>query len=552
MPENGYQNRIISSAIILGVASLASRIVGLVRERVLTTTFGAGDTFDAFVAAFRIPDFIFNLVVVGALSAAFIPLFTEKLVNSKSGKSEANTFAISVLNLVIVIVASFSALYAVLAPHIVPLITPGFSGEKLALTISLSRIMAIQPILFGISFVFSGVLNSYKRFLAYAAAPILYNVGIIIGVVVLVPLLGNTGLGWGVVIGALLPMLVQLPGVLQAGLRWRPIMSWNSADVQKLRRMIIPRVFGLAAQQVNLFIVTILGSSLATGTIAVFHLANNVQSVPIGIFGLAFAQAAFPTLAEQVARKEESAFRRTLTRSFRYILFFVIPTAVLFFLLRAQTIRVLFGAGAFDWEDTILTFRTFGWLIASLFAQSTIPLLVRAFYVRHDTKTPVIISLISIAVNISLALWLTPRCDLPLWPGSLGQFPCGVEALAVAFSFSAIVNLVLLLGTLHWQLDGFNDREVLMSLLKITIAALVAGFVAQLIKYPIAQIVDVQRTFIGVFTQLVVAGGGGLVTYIGMCLVLKCDELKVIRRFVPRRWRLLPGTETTRFSGLSD
>lgn len=529
------QHRIVSAAAILGLASLGSRLVGLVRERVFTTTFGAGPTFDAFVAAFRLPDLIFNLVVVGALSAAFIPLFTEKLVNGKkSSQGEAFEFALSVLHSVLLIVAVMSGLYALLAPWIVPIITPGFSGETLELTIQLSRIMALQPIFLGISFVFSGVLNSFKRFVAYALAPIVYNVGIIIGVVYLVPRFGINGLAWGVVLGAVLHMLVQLPSIAAVGWRWRPIIQWSRRDLRTLWRMIVPRVVGLAGQQANLFLVTVIGSTLAAGSITVFHLANNVQSLPVGIFGLAFAQAAFPTLAEQVARRQWTAFRQTLTRSFRYILFFIVPASVFFFLLRAQIVRVLFGDGAFNWEDTILTFETLGLLLVSLFAQATVPLLVRAFYVQQDTRTPVVVSLISVATNVVLALLLAPR-----W---------GVQGLALAFSVAAIVQLVLLLAMLHWQLEGFDDREVIGSLFKIMVAALLAGMALQALKYPVAMVVDMQR-FWGVLVQLVTTATAGLGVYIGLCLLLRCKELEALWRYVPRQLKvkLKPGIETSRF-----
>lgn len=546
--RNGATSRVIPAAIILGISSLGSRLIGLVRERVLTTTFGAGETFDAFVAAFRLPDLIFNLIVVGALSAAFIPIFTEKLFAPKTGKRAAHDFALSVLNVVLPLVLILSIFYAVFAPYIVPIITPGFTGEKLKLTIMLSRIMALQPIFLSISFIFSGVLNSYKRFIAYALAPILYNIGIITGVWYFVPHLGLAGLGWGVVFGGFLHMAIQLPSIIAVGWRWRPVVAWSSSDFTKLRRMIIPRIFGLAAQQVNLFMVTILGSSLAAGSITVFHLANNIQSLPIGLFGLSFAQAAFPTLAEQAARKQSVAFRNTLTKTFRYILFLVIPTTVILFLLRAQIVRVLFGDGAFDWEDTIFTFRTLALLSISLFAQATIPLLTRAFYVRQNTKTPVIISLISILANICLALYLAPVCGRYLW-GMGHELPCGVEGLALAFSLSAIINLILLLSVLHVQLDGFDDVRVLQSLARITLATIICGVAVQALKYPVAYLVGTD-TFIGVFMQLFIAAAGGVAVYIGSCVLLKCDELRVLRRFIPRKVKFIPETETARFGGM--
>lgn len=536
---NGANKKIVSAAIILGVASLASRVVGLLRERVLTTTFGAGDTFDAFVAAFRLPDLVFNLVVVGALSAAFIPLFTEKLVAETDSDShdDAFKFALSILNSVVLIVIVLCALYAWFAPSLVPFITPGFTGDKLALTVVLSRIMAIQPILLAISFITSGVLNSFKRFVAYALAPILYNVGIIIGVVYLVPMIGVTGLGWGVVLGALLHLVVQVPSVIRLGFRWRPTIRWSPGDRQKLQRMILPRVFGLSSQQVNLFVVTIIGSTLAAGSITVFHLANNVQSLPIGIFGVAFAQAAFPTLAEQIARRQKALFKETLTRTFRYILFFIIPVSIFFFLLRAQLIRVLFGAGAFDWEDTILTFETFGVLLLSLFAQATIPLLVRAFYVQQNTLIPVIISIISMVVNVGLAVVLAPTL--------------GLQGLALAFSLSAIINVFLLLTLLHWRLGDFNDAEVISSLLKITMASVLAGVVLQLLKLPVAQLVNMQR-FWGVLVQLLVTFSAGTIVYVALCYLLKCEELMIISRYFPRVANLSAGTSTARFEGMTE
>lgn len=540
MTPPSTHRHLVSAAILLGVSSLGSRIVGLLRERTLTTMFGAGDVFDAFVASFRLPDLIFNIVVVGALSATFIPLFTEKLVTGKKSKNaEAFSFANSILNIVLLIIVVLSVGYALLAPVLVPIITPGFSGDKLQMTVTLSRIMALQPVFLAISFVFSGMLNSFRRFVVYALAPISYNLGIIFGVIYLVPRIGIAGLGWGVVLGAALHMLIQVPSSWQIGWRWRPVMHWSSADVTTLRRMILPRLFGLSSQQVNLFLVTILGSSLAAGSISVFHLANNVQSLPVGIFGIAFAQAAFPALAEQVSRKQGQAFRSTLTRSFRYILFFVIPTSVFFWLLRAQIIRVLFGAGKFDWEDTILTFETFGLLLLSLFAQATIPLLVRAFYVRRNTLIPVIVSLASIVLNVILALLLA------------GNF--GVQGLAIAFSAAAIVQVMLLLSILHWQLGGFNDREVLTSLARISVAAFLAGVVLQLLKYPVASVVDMQR-FWGIFVQLVVTSMGGLATYLVCMWLFGSDELSALRRYLPRRTQLqLPAeADESRFESFGE
>lgn len=519
---NSENGSVVGTALMLGAASLASRLVGLLRERVFTTTFGAGDTFDAFVAAFRIPDLVFNLVVIGALSAVFIPFFTDKLVQGTQGRRAAFQFALNILNTVFVVVAGCMGAYALFADMLVPWMTPGFSGEKLELTVQLSRIMALQPIFLSVSFVFSGVLNSFRRFLAYALAPILYNIGIIFGVLVLVPRFGVAGLGWGVVVGAILHMLVQLPGVLREGFRWRPVFAWASGDVKTLWRMLVPRVVGLAAQQINLLVVTVMGSTLLAGSITAFHLANNVAALPVGIFGLAFAQAAFPTLAEAASRRQQKEFMDTFVRVLRYILFFVIPISVFFFLLRAQIIRVLFGDGAFDWEDTILTFETFGWLIVSIFAQATLPLLTRAFYVKQDTATPVIVSIVSIAVNIVLALLLAPRMGAP--------------GLALAFSVSAIINVLLLWLAARRRLGPLSLRVLAVGLVKMLVAGLGAGAALQLLKYPVAAVVDMHR-FWGVFIQMLVTAAGGGGVYLGLCYLLQCEELSAMRRYLPKKFR---------------
>lgn len=531
--------RLISAALVLGVSSLISRAVGLLRERALTTTFGAGDTFDAFVAAFRVPDLIFNLVVLGALSASFIPLFTGRLVKGARGEREALTFALTVLNLVVLIVGAFSVLYALAAPVLVPLLTPGFAGERLELTVRLSRIMALQPLLLGVSFVFSGVLNSYKRFVAYALAPVLYNLGIIAGVLWLVPVLGISGLAWGVVLGALLHLAVQVPSVVRLGFRWRPAIVWRQPELKALVRMMLPRVVGLGASQVNLLTATVIGSTLLAGSITAFHLANNLQHVPVGIIGIAFAQASFPTMAEYVARGQRAAFARVLTGAFRYILFLVVPLSVFMFLLRAQTIRVFFGAGAFDWEDTVLTLQTLGWLTFSIFAQAIIPLLARAFYVQQDTKTPVLIAIVSMLVNVAAAVLLSP------W--------YGVAGLAIAFSLSALFNMSLLLIVLHVRLGGFDDERVLASSLRIAVAALGGGAVLQHLKAPVAAVVAMDR-FWGVATQLTVTFAAGTAAYILFAWLLNSPELEALRRFVPRRVKLdlAGGTETPRFGGLPD
>ncbi|HBP00694.1 MAG TPA: murein biosynthesis integral membrane protein MurJ, partial [Candidatus Moranbacteria bacterium] len=389
---------IAAAAFIISLAGVASRLLGLVRDRILASTFGAGDILDAYYAAFRVPDLVYNLLILGALSAAFIPVFTQLI--SKDKEEEAWDLASGVLNLQIIIMGILVVLLAINAPFVMQAITPGFGEEKMQLTVLLTRIMFLSPLILGISGIFGGVLVSMKKFFIYSLAPIMYNIGIIFGAVFLVRFMGPVGLAWGVVLGALLHMLIQYPAVKLSGFKFHlmPAKSLRNKDVIRVIHLMVPRMLGVAVNQINFLVITIFASTLAAGSLAVFTFANNIQSTPLGLFGVSFAIAVFPTLSAYYAKEEKAKFAHAFSRTFRQVLFFVIPISILIYVLRAQIVRVVLGAGNFDWEDTILTFTTLGYLTASLFAQALIPLLARSFYAIQNTKTPFYVALFSEAV----------------------------------------------------------------------------------------------------------------------------------------------------------
>jgi len=505
---------IASAALIISIAGILSRLLGLLRDRILASQFGAGDTLDIYYAAFRIPDLIYNLLILGALSAAFIPVFTGLIAREE--KKEAWKLANALLNIALITLILISAILAVFTPWIMKMITPGFSGEKLSLVITLTRIMFLSPIFLGISGIFGGILNSFKRFLLYSLAPVMYNLGIIIGALFLVPYLGIIGLAWGVVLGAALHMLIQYPAVKISGFRYKYIFEPKNSHLRKVIRLMIPRTMGLAVSQINLLIVTIIASTLAAGSLAVFSFANNLQSFPLGIFAIPFALAVFPTLSHFAAKDEREKFIASFSQTFRQILFFVIPASVFILVLRAQIVRVVLGSGKFDWEDTIITFQALGIFSLSLFAQSLIPLLARSFYALHNTKIPFFTGIVSELVNLTLAIILSQRY--------------GILGLVWAFSLTSIVNMFLLFIILRVKLKNLDDNRIVSSTLRISLSALAGGFFAQMSKYIIDPFVNLD-TFVGVFSQMAFCGVIGIAMYLFFAYLFRLEELFYIKNF---------------------
>ncbi|HMN19372.1 MAG TPA: murein biosynthesis integral membrane protein MurJ [Candidatus Moranbacteria bacterium] len=481
---------VAGAALIISLAGIASRLLGLFRDRILAATFGAGDVLDIYYAAFRIPDLVYNLLILGALSAAFIPVFTELITKNK--EEEAWKAANGLLSVQIVGMGILAAVLAIFAPQIMRLMTPGFGAEKMEAVTHFTRIMFLSPILLGISGIFGGILVSLKKFLIYSLAPIFYNIGIIIGALVLVPLLGPIGLAWGVVFGAFLHMLVQYPAVKRSGfsvLRY-PGQAISDKNVRQIGKLMLPRMLGIAVSQVSLLVITVFASTMASGSLAVFYLANNIQSAPLGLFGISFAIAVFPTLSALAAKSQSAEFSLVITKTLRQILFFVIPASAMIFVLRAQIVRVVLGSGKFDWEDTILTFQTLGILVGSLFAQSLIPLFTRAFYALQDTRTPLYIALFAEALTIGGLLFLAK--------------PLGVYGLALAFSLSSLAHMVLLAACLKKRSGGIFSAQTWQATGRIVLATAIAASMAQLGKVIVGTKGELD-TFVEVLTQLAVA-----------------------------------------------
>jgi putative peptidoglycan lipid II flippase len=508
-------NSINSAALIIATASILSRLLGLVRDRILASQFGAGDTLDIYYAAFRVPDLIYNLLILGALSAAFIPVFTGLLAREE--KDEAWKLANGLMTFAIITLVILTATLAILTPWLMKLITPGFSGEKLASVVKLTRIMFLSPIFLGVSGIFGGILNSFKRFLIYSIAPLFYNLGIIVGALFFVPMLGVIGLAWGVILGAFLHMIIQYPAARVTGFSFSPLFDLKNIHLRKVLRLMVPRTLGLAVTQVNLLIVTILASTLSAGSLAIFNFANNLQSVPLGVLSVPFILAVFPTLSHLAAKENWDDFIENFSKTFRQTLFFIIPASVLILVLRAQIVRIVLGSGKFDWEDTILTFQALEIFSVSLFAQCLIPLLARSFYALHNTRTPFFTGLASEVVNLGLAIFLSRKF--------------GILGLVWAFSAANVVNMVLLFQILRKKLGKLDESKIFSSVAKIVFAALSAGLAAQFAKYAISLKMNLD-TFGGIFAQLGAGGVAGILVYLIFSQYLKLEEFETVKRLL--------------------
>ena len=515
------------AAFIVGFFALLSRATGLVRDLLLTRHFGAGNILDVYNAAFRIPDFIFNLLILGTLSAAFIPVFTQAL---QKDKDEANRVANSVLNISIIGMAIICLIAYSFVGFFTKLVVPGFTADKLTQTISLTRLFLLSPIIFTISNVFTSILQSKKKFLIVSIAPILYNLGIILGLFLLYPQFGLFGLGLGVIAGALMHMLFQIPETIRQGFRWQFIFNFRDSAIKKIGKLFVPRIIGVDMSNISLLIGTIIGSTLVVGSVTIFTISNNLQSVPLGIFAFSSAVAVFPLLSEHFAKNDEEHFLSTLNKTIVQILFFIIPLSLLMMLHREYVVRLVFGYGKFNWSNTILTFQTFGVLSFSLFSQALAPLLSRAFYARQNTIIPVLVNLFSICLNAILGYLLA---HLVFYGKVLG-----IIGVAAGFSLASIVNISLLFLILHRKLEsspnltdknlmsGF-DKSLFQSISKIILASLAMGMASYGMQNILGIFINTHKV-LGLLTLLILTVLPGIIVFFVIASKLNLSEAKFI------------------------
>lgn len=506
---------IAAGALIVAFFGIASRLLGLIRDRILAAQYGAGDALDVYYAAFRLPDLVFELLVVGSLGAAFIPIFTRLITRKDEGG--AWECANGVFVTIVSVLGLFSVLGMILSPVLMHFVVPGFPEEKMMQSAHLARIMFISPIFLAASAVLGGILVSFRRFLLYSMAPLFYNVGIIIGATIFAPRIGLIGLAWGVAFGSALHFMVHVVAATSAGFRFRlpKIAPHRNQNVVQTITLMVPRMFTSASNQISLLLITFFASTLAAGSLTVFTFANNIQSVVLGLVGVPFALAAFPVLSSKFSADDTSAFVGVLSQTLRRILYYAVPLSMIFFVLREQIVRIVYGAGHFDIDATIATSQVLGILCLSLFAQSVIPLLARGFYAMHNTKTPFYIAISAQVLNVIVIILLIRTV--------------GIYAIAIAFSVAAVFNATLLFAVLHRTIDDCEYRDTLRSALQIAIATFVTIIVTYFVRNMLGAVLPLQYV-LGVFVQLVVSGLAGTATYFFVTAVFGMKEYETIKK----------------------
>ncbi len=512
------QTSVGSAAVVLTLMVLASRVLGLVRDRLLSARF-APDELGVYFAAFRLPNLLFELLVMGALTSAFIPVFMKYLSHGK--EDEAKRMASVVINIGILFFAILALPLFLWAEAISRFFAPGFSDSQITQMAIFTRyIVAFQvaPLLVG-NF-FTGILQSYNLFLVPALAPVVYNIGIILGIMILSVPFGLYGPVIGVGIGAFLFVLIQLPPLIKVGYRHKLAYSIDAPGVKEVGKLMAPRTLGLAASQIDTTVDLMLASLLGSRMVTIFSFAQHLQQLPVGLFGATVAQAALPALSFSSAREDKEQFKKTIVTALHQILFFVLPVSVLFMVLRIPVVRLVFGASRFDWQATVLTGMTLSAFSISIFAQAITHVLARGFYALYDTKTPVIVGIITILMNTVLSVVLIRVYHLPIW------------SLGISTSCASIVNTLLLLILLDRRVQHFSRFELLVPPLKMAIATLATGITLYVPLKLLDQLVfDTTRTF-GLMLLTGTTAAIGLSTYFFLSWVLGVGEVASFLRLI--------------------
>ncbi len=497
------------AAAIVAFGFLGSRILGVLRSTFIARTFGDSPEVDAYLVAFRLPDLIFQVVAGATLASAFIPIFAR--VTRQEGDERAWALASNVLNLVMVTTAALCVVAFVVAPVVVPWTAPGLDSETERKAVELTRLMLLSPLLFAASGILTGILNGRQRFMLTALAPMLYNLGIIFGAVVLSRPWGIEGLAAGVVLGAGLHLGVQVPGVIRERMRYRPTLNWNDSAVREVARLMGPRVIGLAAAQFNFVIASIFATRIDEGAYTRLTFAWTLGLLPVALFGMALATAVFPRLANQVAEEDFEGMQFAVSRGLRAVMFLTIPAALGLLFLRDPATRMVLQWGEFSPAGASSTAAALGFFCLGIVPLAGIEIHSRGFYAMGDTRTPVALAVMAVGLNLTLSALL--------W----GEF--GINGLAFSLSAAAWFEWVLL----YWLFARRSGAPVADDLGAMARYSLAAAIMALFLAVGFAWYDAGDRA--EAFVVGIAGSIAGFAVYAGMARLMRIPELdEVVER----------------------
>ena len=532
------------AALLLGGFTLLSQILALFRDRSIAHFIGPSAPLDAYYAAFRIPDLIYISVASLASITVLIPFIVARMDNDKV-TPEARKFLSDIFTVFLgamIIVSVFAFLFM---PYFVRhFIAPGFTSVMQTNVIALSRIMLLSPILMGLSNLFGTITQLFKKFFIFSLSPVFYNLGIIFGVIVLYPIFGIYGMGFGVILGALLHFLIQAFASASSGFVPKLSLKINFKDIKDAILISFPRTLGLAMNSIALISIISLASYLKTGSISIFNFSYNLQTVPLNIIGVSYAVAAFPTLAKSISLGKLEEFRKHLRLAGRQIIFWSLPITFLFIVLRAQIVRVILGSGSFSWDNTRLVAASLAIFSVSILAQGMIGLLSRTYYAKGETKRPLVINFICSVFIIVLSYFfiytfehfLTFRYFIESVLRVSDIKGTEVLMLPLAYSVGTIINFIL-----HWvsvKKDFMNGEPFIA---KTFFQSLGASFFIGLVAFFGLQTfspVFGTTTFLGVLFQGLLSGILGILAGVLVLYLLKSEELKeLINTLKTKFWK---------------
>ncbi len=530
------------AAFLLGIFTFCSQILGLIRDRLLATYVGAGPELDVYYTAFKIPDLLY--VTVGTLASitVLLPLLTRK---HQQGLQYFKQSINQLFTVLVFFLIGISIILFILMPFLVPYIAPGFSTNQQNTVTVLARIMLLQPIFIGISGMISSVTQFFKKFLITALTPLMYNLGIIIGIIFFYPIFGVEGLAVGVVFGALLHLGIQIPLMIYE--KTLPCVTFQIdwTEIRDLVKLSIPRTIGLSMSSVTVIFLISLASKLNTGSIALFTLTQNILNVPLAIIGVSYSVASFPILVKYYSEADFHAFIDRILQGVQKIIFLSLPATVLFIVLRAQIVRVVLGTHSFSWNDTRIAAAILGVFMVGLVGQSLVQMLVRGMYAMGETRKPLTAMILSQIFVIILALIFLRIFTLPTIV-EVVQYVLRLQdindvrilALPFAFALGNIVNS-LLLGIFLVKKFPFTPlKKLFISIGQTSIASLVIGVVAYVTLY-IGSLVLNQESFLGIFIQGSIAGIVGIMAGIVILKILNNQDINEFQRTLKKKfWKV--------------
>ena len=507
------QGGIFSSALIISGMIVISGIFGFLRYRILAGYF-TKEELDIFFAAFRLPDLIFEILITGALTSSFIPVF----IKYQKNKEELEQHISSIFNLLLIILVMIVIVLYFSMDSLIPLITPGFKGEKLMQVILYSKILLISQLPFLVAGNFlTGIAQAHKTFLITSVAPILYNLSVIAGTLLFASQFHLLAPILGVSVGAVLFFLIQIPIIITFKINYRLTIKITNG-VKEFFRMIGPRILTVIITQIDATIDLSLTSLLGSGSYTILYFAQHLQLLPVSVIGVAFGQASLPYLSEMVEQGKQDELKKIIIESLLNLFFFTVPIMVFFVFARTPLIRIFFGGEKFDWDATVQTAYTLSYFALSLPFHAVYYFLTRCFYALFDSKTPFIISLFTIALNTLLSLYFILVLKLPIW------------SLAISFSISVIANSTILFVILAARLKNMDIPFFIKEIIKMTLASCIASFPAYyLIKLMDNLLLDTTRT-INVFVLLASSALLYFLLYLLLSWLLNIKELYSISR----------------------